>query len=96
MIRQTPIYLTSACQYEAQELLTQRGDLYNDHLLALAQELAVDFYKMQGCQVEHDFDFLNSRHPMERLMFEFGMHAVGLMRNCDISDLAEEYKYEQI
>lgn len=94
MTQQTAIYLTSACQNEANEQLARGGGLDGEHLLALAQALAVDFYKMQNYQVADDFDFLNSKHPMEQRMFKFGLHAVGFMRNCDISDLAEEYRHE--
>lgn len=96
MTQQIPIYLASACQNEAHEQLIQGGDLNDDHLLALAQMLAVHFYKMQSYQVAHNFDFLNSKHPMEQRMFDFGLHAVGFMRNCDISDLAEEYRHEEV
>lgn len=92
MTQQIPIYLTSAYQNEAHNRLQQGGGLDDEHLLALAQTLAVDFYKMQNYQIAHNFDFLNSKHPMERRMFDFGLHAVGFMRNCDISDLAEEYR----
>lgn len=93
MTQQTPIYLTCAYQNEAHNQLQQGADLDDEHLLALAQTLAVDFYKMQGYHVAHDFDFLNSKHPMEQRMFDFGLHAVGFMRNCDISCLAEEYRH---
>lgn len=93
MTQQIPIYLTNACQNEAREQLTRGGGLDDERLLALAQALAVDFYKMQSYKVADDFDFLNSKHPMEQRMFEFGLHAVGFMRNCDISDLAEEYRH---
>ena len=96
MTQQIPIYLTSAYQNEAHNRLQQGVDLNDEHLLALAQALAVDFYKMQSYQVADDFDFLSSKHPMEQRMFEFGLHAVGFMRNCDISDLAEEYRHEEV
>ena len=94
MTQQVPTYLTSACQRESLELLIDDHSLDDDNLLALAQKLAVDFYKMQGYQVADDFDFLNSKHPMEQRMFDFGLHAVGFMRKCDISGLADEYRNE--
>lgn len=88
-------YRSLKAQHEAIECLDGEQGLSDVQLLAMAQKLAVDFYAMHGHQVSNpSHDFAHSTHPQERLMWALALHAVGVMRNCDMPSVFEEYKDE--
>lgn len=80
-------YLDEKTKQEAISRIAEGKSLENCHLLALAQQLAIDFYALHGHVTSSpNYDFANSSHPQERRMWAMALHAVGLMRNCDIFD----------